>query len=98
MLVIAYVFNFTPFCRLVTIFVFTFVCLLIPSTFPVNKFRLVFTNLFLFDYFGYDLFLCNDFEGPSLPLSTYPKFNVVETLYLICFLMLKCNFLFQTGF
>ena len=37
MLVIVHVFTFTHFCPRVTIFVFTFVCLLVPCTFSVNK-------------------------------------------------------------
>ena len=54
----------TPFLPRVTIFIFAF----------------VFTNLFLFDCFAYDLFLCYDYRVPSLPLGTYPKFTVVITV------------------
>ena len=72
-----------PMCY--SFFVFTFVCPLVPCTFPVNKFRLVFPNVCFIDYFACILFLCYDCGGPSLPLGTYPKFTVVV-------IMEKCEF------
>ena len=73
MLVIAYVFTSSPLpAHVLPLYA------IVPYTLPVNKIRLVFTNLyFYFDYF--DLFSCYDCVGPSLPLDTYPKFTVVIT-------------------
>ena len=78
MLVIAHVFTFTPF-DLVLLFFPTFVCLLVPCTFHVNKFSLVFPNLCFIWLFCVGLILCYDCWGPSLLLGTYPKFAIVVT-------------------